>query len=341
MSAWKNRNAWRWRVMVCGHIATGSARTREAALAAEASARRELIASDTGIQPRRTLDEAVVRYLESPEYLSLKSASSVADKLGTWAGYIAGHAIERAPDIAERAVRDWLGRELAIATINRRLAALRRVLALAYRRWQWIGQDIAVRIPLLPGENQRQVWLTRAEAMRLRRACPPGHIRGAITLLLTTGLRVGELLALRAEQIRDGAIYLDARTKTGRPRGVPILPPGNRYTRHVPLGIGYDGLRSAFDRAKRRAGLPAIRLHDLRHTVGSLLAEAGGSLRDIQVWLGHTSPTTTMRYTHVEMARLQHVASQVHARNLRAKQGAKGASGASVTRETQRHETAK
>lgn len=336
MSAWKNRNTWRWRIMVGGNIATGSARTREAALAAESAARRALIAEPGGLPERRTLDQAVVRYLESTEYLGLKSAASLADKLGTWADYIAGQPIERAADVADSAVRDWMAKGLAVATINRRLAGLRRILSLAYRRWQWIGQDIAARIPLLPGENQRQVWLTRRDALRLRRACPPGRTRAAVTLLVTTGLRVGELLALRAEQIRDGAIHLDARTKTGRPRAVPILPPGNRYTRHVPLRMSYDGLRTAFDRAKKAAGLPHVRLHDLRHTVGSLLAESGASLRDIQVWLGHTSPVTSTRYTHVELARLRAVADLVGARNLRAKHSAKGAQQAPVTRETPR-----
>lgn len=276
-----------------------------------------------------------MRYLESPEYLTLKSAASLADKLATWQTYITAKPLESAPDIADTAVRDWLTKGLAIATINRRLAGLRRILSLAYRRWQWIDQDIAVRIPLLPGENQRQVWLTRKEAVRLRRACPPGRTRAAISLLLTTGLRVGELLALRADQILDGAIHLDARTKTGRPRAVPILTPGNRYTRHVPLKMSYDGLRTAFDNAKRAAKLPAIRLHDLRHTVGSLLAESGASLRDIQVWLGHTSPVTSTRYTHVELARLRTVADQVHARNLRAKDSANRAQEARVTPETQ------
>lgn len=341
MSVWKNRDTWRWRIMVGGRVAAGSARSREAALADEAGARRALIEGRDGITRPRRIDEAVVRYLESPEYLTLKSAAGVADKLGTWAPYIAGQDIGRAPDIADAAVRNWLGRELAVATINRRLAALRRVLALAFRRWQWTREDIAARITLLPGENQRQVWITRAEAVRLRRACPPGRTRATVTLLLTTGLRVGELLALRAEQIRDGAIHLDARTKTGRPRAVPILPPGNRYTHHVPLHMSYDGLRTAFDRAKRVAGLPQVRMHDLRHTVGSLLAESGASLRDIQVWLGHVSPVTTTRYTHVELARLRQVADQVHARNLRAKDSANGAQQAQKTRQTRRPVEAK
>lgn len=340
MSVWKNRATWRWRVQRRGHVATGSARTREGALEAEALARRALIAGTDPTAPRR-LDAAFTRYLESPEYLTLKSAASLADKLATWAPYVAGAALDRAPDIAERAVRDWLEAGLAIATINRRLAGLRRILALAFRRWQWTERDIAARITLLPGETQRQVWLTRAEAIRLRRACPRGPTRAAVSLLLATGLRVGELLALRQEQIRDGAMHLDARTKTGRPRAVPILAFGVRYARAVPIRLTYDGLRTAFDRAKRRAGLPHVRLHDLRHTVGSLLAESGASLRDVQVWLGHTSPVTSTRYTHVELTRLRAVADQVDARNLRATVGRNGTPVTRKTSETQRESTAK
>lgn len=317
MSVWQNRGTWRWRVMRRGRIAQGSARSREAARDAESAARRALIAGEAP-DTRRTLAAAIVEYLRSPQFLALKSAHSTADKLAQWESYIHAQDIAAAPDIARQAVADWLGKGLAVATINRRLAALRRVLALAYRDWQWTRDNLAARIRLLPGEAQRQVWLTRAEAIRLRRACPRGHVRAAVSLLLATGLRVGELLALRADQIRDGAIFLDARTKTGRPRAVPILYPGARYVKAIPIALTYDGLRTAFDKAKRRAGLPHVRLHDLRHTVGSQLAEAGASLRDIQVWLGHTSPTTTTRYTHVELGRLRAVASQMDARKMRA-----------------------
>lgn len=327
--------------MVGGRVAGGSARTREAANAAEAAARRDLIAGTSGAQQRRNLDAAIVRYLSSPEFLTLKSAAGTADKLAQWTIYIAGQPLDAAPDIADLAVRDWLGKGLAVATINRRLAAIRRVLALAFRRWQWTDRDIAARITLLPGEHQRQVWLTRAEAIRLRRACPPGHTRAAVSLLLTTGLRVGELLALRPDQVRDGAVHLDARTKTGRPRAVPILAPGHRYLREIPFRIAYDGLRTAFDKAKKLAGLPHVRLHDLRHTVGARLADSGASLRDIQVWLGHVSPVTSTRYTHVELARLRDVAASVNARNRGANHSAREARQTQKTPETRRRVAAK
>lgn len=292
-----------------GHVLAGSARTREEALLLESRARQELAAGITGVAVQRTIEDAFVRYLDSPEFASLKSAESLAtDKIPPWQPFIKGRLLESAREAADEAVTAWRKRGLAIATINRRLAVLRRVLALAHKRWDWLPTNLAAKIPLLPGENHRQVWLTLEEAVKLRRACKPGRIRATVSLLLFTGMRVGELLTVQPWQIHGGAISLDARTKTGKPRVVPILHPGARYLRYLPLKLTYDGLRSEFDKAKIRAGLPHIRIHDLRHTVGSRLAESGASLRDIQVWLGHTNPVTTTRYTHVERARLEAVA---------------------------------
>lgn len=306
MSVWKNRNTWRYRVQRGGHVIDGGARTREEALALEAKARQQLSSSVTGAPLRRTLDEAFVRYLDSPEFLGLKSASdTAATKIPPWLPFFRGRSLEQARDVADDAVKAWRAKGLAVATINRRLAVLRRVLKLAHTRWDWLHTDIAGKIPLLSGESHRQVWLTRENAVRLRRACPRGRTRAAVTLLLCTGMRIGELLRVTQDDVMDGAIALDARTKTGRPRIVPILPPGARYLRYLPIKMTYDGFRSAFDKAKLRAGLPHVRIHDLRHTVGSLLAESGASLRDIQVWLGHTNPATTTRYTHIERARLE------------------------------------
>lgn len=314
MSVWKDRKTWRWRVVRGGTPVSGSARTRAEANKQEAEATSRLDSGLSGKPILHSMEDAFARYLRSPEFLSLKSANDIAKtKIPPWKTYIEGKYLADASDVAEAAVRDWLkprGKKppLAIATINRRLAVLRRILSLAFRQWSWLDIDLSARIPLLAGETQRQTWLTNAESIRLRRACRPGQLRAVVTLLVCTGMRIGELLRIGPDDCRDGAIFLDARTKTGKPRVVPIIPPGSRYLHHLPITRSYDGLRSAFDLAKRRAGLPHIRMHDLRHTVGSQLAESGASLRDIQVWLGHTNPATTTRYTHIERARLDAVA---------------------------------
>lgn len=309
MSVWKNRKTWRWRVQRDGIERSGSARTRQEATDAEAQAKAELAAGITGhIATRHTLDAALSRYLTSPEFLRLKSAikqASVADK---WIPFFRGRLLHQAVDVADEAIGQWHRAGLKPATINRRLAILRRVLNIAYRRWVWIDRPIADRISLLPGEESREIYITRAEAVRLRRAAKPGAPRAWISLLVYTGLRASELERLRADQVQDGIIYLDARTKTGKPRAVPILSPGQRYIRHIPLQLGQQGLRPYWYAARAAIGRPDLHLHDLRHACASWLAQSGATTRDLQVWLGHTNPATTARYAHLDVSRLLAVA---------------------------------
>ena len=52
------------------------------------------------------------------------------------------------------------------------------------------------------------------------------------------------------------------------------------------------------------AGLPDLRLHDLRHSYASTLVNNGVSLYDVQKLLGHSSITTTQRYAHLSSERL-------------------------------------
>ena len=68
---------------------------------------------------------------------------------------------------------------------------------------------------------------------------------------------------------------------------------------HPPLDhLPYTELRRPFDSACREAGIKGFRWHDLRHTFGTRLAEAGHSEATIAELMGHSDPKTTRRYTH-------------------------------------------
>src|ERR1044072_3940934 len=60
----------------------------------------------------------------------------------------------------------------------------------------------------------------------------------------------------------------------------------------------YRDLKKGFAEACRLAGVTDLRWHDLRHTFGTRLAEAGCSEATIAELMGHTDPKTTRRYTH-------------------------------------------
>jgi integrase len=150
---------------------------------------------------------------------------------------------------------------------------------------------------------------------------------GAIFLTAAfTGLRLGELLALRvrnldfaAEAIRVEENFVAGALgtpKSGRMRSVPMVPElaqalarllqRERFTEDDALVfVGEEGghldasaLRRRFKDARDKAELAPLRFHDLRHTFGSLAARKAESSRELQEWMGHADVKTTMRYTH-------------------------------------------
>lgn len=148
-----------------------------------------------------------------------------------------------------------------------------------------------------------------------------------------TGLRLGELLALRwgdidfagakivvQRAISDG---VETTTKSGKVRRVPLPDQAvgalNRLSRRKDFTSAEDlvfcnifgrrldrySLRDRFNDARKAAGLRPLRLHDLRHTYGSLLARAGIDLVTIQAAMGHSALTTTSIYLHARPAHEQ------------------------------------
>jgi integrase len=66
----------------------------------------------------------------------------------------------------------------------------------------------------------------------------------------------------------------------------------------------YKHLYSAWNTARIKAGLPEVRMHDLRHSFASFLINSGRSLYEVQKLLGHTQVKTTQRYAHLSQETL-------------------------------------
>lgn len=250
-------------------------------------------AKELGHVPDYTIGEAIMRYKR--EYQGKAFPAHHARALET---YVRCRSLGEIVEVSRR-VRDGQP-AISGSTKNRRLSVLRRVAALAYRRWGWLKEPLHEKIEMLPENPARNVFLTRPELAKLLRGIPDRGMRRAALVLAFTGLRKGELMGLKPHDIRGNLICL-AETKTGRPRNVPILPSIRFALNKLPFRFDPTSLSHAV----RRASGKKVRVHDLRHTAASLLIQAGVPLYTVGAILGHSGPQTTKRYAHLDTKSLE------------------------------------
>ncbi|MFN8831656.1 MAG: tyrosine-type recombinase/integrase [Labrys sp. (in: a-proteobacteria)] len=146
----------------------------------------------------------------------------------------------------------------------------------------------------------------------------------AIRLLILTGCRLREVLALKWEQVNfERGLILLPDSKTGwKPvlLGAPALQILSNLVRvtgcsHVipgeKPGRPRSDLKRPWDTIRRRAGIPDVRLHDLRHTFASHGAASGIGLTVVGRLLGHVDVKTTNRYSHLADDPLRRAADMV------------------------------
>jgi integrase len=218
-------------------------------------------------------------------------------------------------------IQDFIAAQLATlqpSSVREHVSVLRRFLSVAVKR-ELLAKLPEIEWPKVPAPTFR--FLTFDQAAELVECAEVGRWRRMITIALRTGLRIGELLALRPDDVQLERGLLDVKRaiyrgvvgtpKGGRPRTVPLAPSAlealhfqiaEARVRYWPtlFHTTSSGARSALDRASTEAGVsPTIGWHVLRHTFASHLAMRGIPLRVIQELLGHASVTMTVRYAHL------------------------------------------
>jgi integrase/recombinase XerD len=176
-----------------------------------------------------------------------------------------------------------------------------------------------------PTQHKLPAVLSQSEVQELLRGIHVPRYRICLSVIYVCGLRITEGVSLTVPQIDSARKLLHIQAGKGnKDRYVPLpqralellrsqwlthrhphflfpaLDPntGTVHTATQPMIV--DGVQRAFRMAVQEAGIHKhATVHTLRHSWATHLLEAGVSVRLIQQWLGHTSLTTTSRYTHL------------------------------------------
>jgi integrase/recombinase XerD len=226
-------------------------------------------------------------------------------------------------------------KQAAPATVNRHLAALKRFFRYALARG-WVAEDPTL---VVKGVQQVQVSpkaLSKREVDRLLRAAERYGSTRDLAILSTlrhTGLRVGELSALRLTDVDIGErkgelivrsgkggkyrvvpLNLDARRAIGAYREVrPEIVDTHLFIGQRGTGLTPRAIEKLVEKYARFAGLPGVSPHTLRHTFGKHALDAGVDLVTVSRLLGHERLETTAIYTTPSATDLEHAVAKLEA----------------------------
>ena len=232
-------------------------------------------------------------------------------------------------EISAENIDRWMTKQIQekykASTVNKHAGLLNRMLNVAVE-WEYIEKnpfDKAI-IKKFPTGDHVQRFLTADEIRRLLSACskePHPYLYFFVKLLLLTGARSSELRLCKWNDIdlTKGELYIGL-SKNGRSRriilsdssiqelcrvrekseslGTPTMASNWVFT-NPKTQLPYTSMQIAFSKARKRARLDTVRIHDLRHTFASLLINNGASIYEVQKLLGHHHVSMTERYAHL------------------------------------------
>src|SRR5438034_1457845 len=271
-------------------------------------------------QPQRhvAFDAFVREYLETAR-ARLRSFATVQIHARRWIKFFGARPLRSIlPLMIERYVAQR-EKEVAPATVNRELAFVKRIFAVAMENGL-VDRNPTKPIKFLREPSGRVRFLSEEEEVVL---CAKVGKRDwpIVAFALNTGLRRGEQFNLRWENVNLASRVLTIpRSKHGGSAHVQLndtamailraLPSRFHSRRVFPSGTGKTPLNATnfrqrvFNPAVLRARIDNLRRHDLRHTFASRLAMTGVDLNTIRELLGHKTLAMTLRYAHLSPTHL-------------------------------------
>jgi integrase len=212
---------------------------------------------------------------------------------------------------------------LSAASADHHLKLIRHSLNLAVE-WGMLERNPAAGIKQFNEDNKVEHYLDEDELGRLvsvLRANDPPMVCQVALFFLSTGARLSEALQAQWSQV-------DTHSRVWR---IPATNSKSKRVRSIPLNdsaievldrLGTDGkfdhlfinlqtkerltaVNKVWGRLRVKAGLPHLRLHDLRHQFASFLVNAGHTIYEVQKILGHSDTKVTERYAHLSLKTLE------------------------------------
>jgi integrase len=279
---------WRIQFMVNGVRDGGTFDTARAANEYQARRTSEILAISTGGQGKvYTLAQALTKYADevSPRK---RGESKEIIRLEAYRR----HRLPLQKPLCDVTTADlvmWRDSRLKInarGTVLRDMTLLGNVFEIARREWQWIAVNPMVDVGRPANPDHREVvihgWQIRKMLRAMGHGGPVRTVAQAVAVCflvaLTTGMRAGELCALRWDDVHEDFVRLRT-SKTGKGRDVPLSPYARRLIARMRLydpltvfGIDSQSLDANFRKYRVRAGLSGFTFHDARHTAATRLA---------------------------------------------------------------------
>ena len=285
-----------------------------------------------GVRPSRTFEHAAAKFVLENQYKrSIKDDIGRLKLLMPWIGQ------EKLDRLHRGTLDPWIAHRrkegVSAGTINHGLKVVRRILNLAASEWideyglTWLAT--APKIRLLPDMEKRQPYpLSWEEQAKLFKQLP-SHLAEMALFAINTGCRDGEICHLRWDwEVKvpafETSVFIipgryvknadDRLVVLNRLAASVVETQRGKHPTHV---FSYRGqpitrmLNSAWLRAREKADLKQVRVHDLKHTFGRRLRAAGVSFEDRQDLLGHRSGRITTHYSAAELSRLIEAANAV------------------------------
>jgi len=283
-----------------------------------------------------TYIENFLRHLEIEKGASPHTLRAYREDLEAFSN----HVKSKVEDIGLNDIRGFVAEEINSGhkktTAGRRLAAVRSFLKFLYREG-YIKSNPAKLVPTPKLPKMLPKFLSVDDVFSLVEKPEgigflPARDRAILELLYSSGLRVSELSGLNADDInaREGLVKVKGKGKKERivPAGKKALEAMKTYfiervllkKKDGAFFLNRNGARLT-DRSIRRIVIKYAKAigvnsrigpHTLRHTFASHLLQGGADLRVIQELLGHSSLSTTQKYTHLDITHLMDTYDKAH-----------------------------